>query len=296
LLKHIAINSQKAGFFKDFAFLIYISKVGIEFYVINLDDRIDRRDQFFAQTKKFGLDVTRIKAVSKHDIATSSFTSPTVSACWSSHQVAAAKLLKSKSSHAVVFEDDAIISKSVSQFILNLNSAKLKGIDVLQIGYLTHSLRLDFPEFDLGLRNILDLRNYVGESVSRIDFVFRNWIIFTRFIIRSTFGILGKSISILPTPIREFHLYLLRERALRTHLGSRHALIYHSFEPGTHCYVMSKEFARVVTSINKPTYLGADLMFMAVAKSRNFNVMRIIKSQVGQSNSPSSINASRVIK
>ena len=270
--------------------------MGIELYVINLDDRLDRRDQFFAQAEKFGLDVTRIKAVSKHDIETSSFTGPTVTACWRSHQVAAAKLLESKSSHAIIFEDDAIISRAAARFILNLNSAKLEGIDVLQIGYLTHNLRLDFPEFDLGLRNTLDLRKYLGESVSRIDFIFRNWIVFTRFVIRSVLGVLGKRISILPTQIRQLNLYLLNERALRGRLGSRRALIYHSFEPGTHCYVISKEFARVVTSINNPTYLGADLMFMAVAKSRNFNMMRISKSQVGQSNSPSSINAPEVIR
>jgi GR25 family glycosyltransferase involved in LPS biosynthesis len=270
--------------------------VGIELYVINLDDRLDRRDQFFAQAEKFGLDITRIKAVSKHDIETSSFTSPTVTACWRSHQVAAAKLLESKSSHAIIFEDDAIISNAAARFILNLNSAKLEGIDVLQIGYLTHNLRLDFPEFDLGLRNTLDLRKYLGDSVSRIDFIFRNWIVFTRFVIRSILGVLGKRISILPTQIKQLNLYLLNERALRGRLGSRRALIYHSFEPGTHCYVISKEFARVVTSINNPTYLGADLMFMAVAKSRNFNMIRISKSQVDQSNSPSSINTPEVIK
>lgn len=264
--------------------------MGIESYVINLEDRTDRRDQFFAQTEKFGLDVTRIKAVSKDDIETSSFTGPRVTACWKSHQVAAAKLLESKSSHAIIFEDDAIISKSAARFILNLNSAKLQGIDILQIGYLTHNLRLDFPEFDLGLRNTLDLRNYFGESVSRIDFIFRNWIVFTRFVIRSALGVLGKSLSILPSHIRQLNLYLLNERALRDRLDSRSALIYHSFEPGTHCYVISKEFARVVTSINNPTFLGADLMFMAIAKSRNFRVVRLSKSQVGQSNSPSSIN------
>lgn len=270
--------------------------MGIELYVINLDGRADRRNQFFAQTMKFGLNVTRIKAVSERDITTSQFTSPTVTACWRSHQVAAAKLLESNSSHAIIFEDDAIISKSAANFILNLNSAKLNGIDILQVGYLTHNLRLDFPEFDLGLRNILDLRNYVGELVSSIDFIFRNWIRFTRFITRLALGILGKNISILSSQIQQFNLYLVGERALRTHLGTRHALIYHSFEPGTHCYVMSREIARLVTSINNPTYLGADLMFMAIAKSRNFNVMRISNSQIGQSNSPSSIKASRVTR
>jgi GR25 family glycosyltransferase involved in LPS biosynthesis len=91
-----------------------------------------------------------------------------------SHQVIATKLLESNSSHAVIFEDDAIISKSAARFILDLNSEKLKGIDVLQIGYLKHKLKLDFPEFDLGLRNTLDLRNYVGEAISKIDIVFRN--------------------------------------------------------------------------------------------------------------------------
>ena len=267
--------------------------MGIEHYVINLDDRADRRDQFFEQAEKFGLDVTRVKAVSKRDIESLNFTSPTVTACWNSHQVAATKLLESKSSHAVIFEDDAIISKSAAQFILNLNSTKLVGIDVLQIGYLTHRLKLDFPEFDLGLRKTLDLRNYVGEAFSKVDFVFRSWILLTRFIIRSALRILGKKLSLFPIQIRQLNLYLNSELALRAHLGTRHALIYHSFEPGTHCYVISREFAQVVTSINKPTYLGADLMFMAIAKSRNFNVIRISKSEVGQSNSPSSINESQ---
>ena len=206
-----------------------------------------------------------------------------------SHQVIATKLLESNSSHAVIFEDDAIISKSAARFILDLNSEKLKGIDVLQIGYLKHKLKLDFPEFDLGLRNTLDLRNYVGEAISKIDIVFRNWIVLTRFIIRSALATFGKKLSFFPIQIQRLSLYLNSELALRAHLGTRHALIYHSFEPGTHCYVISREFAQVVTEINKPTYLGADLMFMAIAKSRNFNFIRISKSLVGQSNSPSSI-------
>jgi GR25 family glycosyltransferase involved in LPS biosynthesis len=83
--------------------------------------------------------------------------------------------------------------------------------------------------------------------------------------------------------------FIRNEKKLRNSLGIKESLIYHSFEPGTHCYVINRDFAKVMLKINNPVYLAADLLLMSIAKSHNFKVIRVCRSLVAQSKSPSSI-------
>ena len=84
--------------------------------------------------------------------------------------------------------------------------------------------------------------------------------------------------------------YFKNEYKLRKKLGLAYPLIYHSFEPGTHAYIISRDFAKFLASTNLPTFLAADLHLMGVAASGNVRSIRISKSLCNQSDSPSSIN------
>jgi GR25 family glycosyltransferase involved in LPS biosynthesis len=266
-------------------------------YVINLDERPDRMAEFKKNTKKIEGEIMRVKGVSKSELnlgyKNEQFVPKSVAACWFSHQLVAKRFLESGASHALIFEDDAVIRGRAAKFINSLNQEKLFGIDVFQIGYLTHNLRLDFPEFDKYFGNWLDLRTYTGESFSSLDIVYRNWLRATRTILRYALPKISRLVCIFNSKIEnrmnEVSNYFRDEFRIRRLLGTKAPLVYHSFEPGTHAYVINRDFATAMIEINSPVYLAADLLLMAIAKSRNFKILRLSKSLVAQSNSPSSI-------
>lgn len=249
--------------------------------VINLDDRQDRLNQFYRQFKSTEFKPIRLRAVSGENIESSDFVPKNVEACWLSHLKAYEFLVNSDHSHLIIFEDDAIISNFGMKFIEKLNSELLSGIDILQFGFLTHRGKLDFPKYDRN-RSFLNLSKLLGKELAKINFLFYNWIKFSRFWVRN-----------FPTPFsfmnnikREFQ----NEFELRKKLNSKSPLIYHSFEPGTHAYVISRRLAQFFLNCNKPTYLAADLYIMGFSMAGNSISIRLSKSICKQSKSPSSIN------
>jgi GR25 family glycosyltransferase involved in LPS biosynthesis len=243
---------------------------------------------------KHHIEYERVRAVEPPEIGFNPFVSGNVAACWLSHQKAAQSLLNSIHSHAVILEDDAVLTKSFVKVLKHLESNKIPEIDLIQLGYLTHRGKLDFPEFDPIFRRLTDLRAYLGSTLVRYDFLFRNWIVISRFILKKmTSGLLAKLLPLnvnKKVQIYNVQAFIQNERRLRKSLGIKKSLIYHSFEPGTHCYVINRDFARVMLQINNPVYLAADLLLMSIAKSHNFKVIRVCRSLVSQSKSPSSIS------
>jgi GR25 family glycosyltransferase involved in LPS biosynthesis len=268
--------------------------MSVAIYLINLDDRKDRLSNFSKQAKNYNLNFERLKAAQPYEIDNNPFVEGNVAACWVSHQRAAQKLIDSEHSHAVILEDDAVINRSLVELLNHLQNHDLPPLDLLQLGYLTHKGRLDFPEFDPVLRRHTDLRSYVGISLARYDVFFRFWIRATRFLMKllsaQIFEQFFRPNSKIKDQIAIVRNFVRNEYELRKILGLKAPLIYHSFEPGTHCYLINRYFAEVMVQINNPVYLAADLMLMSVAKSHNFKVIRVGKSMVNQSNSPSSIS------
>jgi GR25 family glycosyltransferase involved in LPS biosynthesis len=255
---------------------------GIEYVVINLEERTDRLASFQSQFTDSKINPIRIEAVSGKNIKGLNYVKPNVAACWQSHLKAYAHLQKTDASHLVIFEDDAILTPEGRQFLANIDEEKLAGIDLLQFGYLTHKKKIDLPRYDRVLVPFLYADQYLGEHLSKVDLIFRIWITTTRFIIRKfpsklSFG-------------RSYLHYFKNEVKLRRKIGSKYPLIYHSFEPGTHAYIISREYSMFLRKTNLPTFLAADLHLMGVAASGNSRTIRISKSLCNQSKSPSSIN------
>jgi len=118
-------------------------------YVINLDSREDRRNEFFSQTDLIGVKVERISAVHAEATKNSHSTPPGVAACWLSHQKALLRFLETDHNFALIFEDDAIFTTRAARFILEFDSYSKPEFDVLQIGYLDKRGKLDSGARDL---------------------------------------------------------------------------------------------------------------------------------------------------
>lgn len=254
----------------------------IEFVVINLKERSDRLTTFLAQFSDTGIQPSRIDAISGKEIEDLGYVTKNVAACWQSHLKAYQHLQTTDKKYLVVFEDDAILTHEGLKFLTKLNESQLIGIDLLQFGYLTHRKKLDLPRYDSVFAPILFCEKYLGKTLSEFDLIFRFWVRFTRFILRKYPDNLSYR--------RHSFQYFKSEYKLRKKLGSAYPLIYHSFEPGTHAYIVSRDFANFLTMTNLPTFLAADLHLMGVAASGNLRSIRISKSLCNQSDSPSSIN------
>jgi GR25 family glycosyltransferase involved in LPS biosynthesis len=273
---------------------------GVAIYFINLDDRQDRRRAFLGQFDSSDLLVTRVPAISAREIASAElYASSEVVACWKSHQKAFKSLIQSEDSFAVIFEDDAIVSARLLRWLESINSRNFQGIDLLQLGYLKSKGYLHHVEFDPAPRRLLNLDKYIGRRLSRLDLFYRNWIRLTRrcaVVLLSALVKIQASINKFEPPsLLNAQKYFLNERKIRRKLRMKVPIIYHAFEAGTHAYVISREFAQVMTDFNNPVFLPADLCFMGIARAKNFRILRTSKSMSRQSKSPSSIRSRTLV-
>jgi GR25 family glycosyltransferase involved in LPS biosynthesis len=273
---------------------------GIGIYFINLDDRKDRLQSFTDQFRTSSLLVTRVPAVSWEDVIPKElFAPPGVVACWMSHQKVYELLIKSENSFAVIFEDDAIINKKLIHWLENIELNNFQGIDLLQLGYLKTNGSLTRVEFDPSPMRALNLDKYIGLRLARVDFIYRSWIRFSRCNALAFLYILVRIRRCLSRSdanrLMNSFSYFSNERKLRERFLISQPIIYHSFEAGTHAYVISRQFAETMLKFNNPVYLPADLCFMGIARAKNFKVLRSSKSMSQQSKSNSSINSRTIL-
>jgi glycosyl transferase family 25 len=76
-------------------------------YLINLDRRPDRWNEFVKKSTGLGLPITRLAAVDGLLLSQEELKLPMpVAACWMSHQMVAEEFLNSGAEHCLVLEDD----------------------------------------------------------------------------------------------------------------------------------------------------------------------------------------------
>ncbi len=250
--------------------------------VINLDNRPDRLIEFEKQFIDQANKPIRIPAFSADTIKGKHHVRDVVAACWESHKKAYEYLLNTDRSHLIIFEDDAVLTKNGKRLITELTEIDLKGIDLFQFGFLTHKGKIDLPRYDTQLRGYLDLTRMTSIEFARLNFVFTQWITLSR-------GLMRLIDKILIRLDIDYLGYFRNEKNLRQKLKSPQPLVYKSFEPGTHGYIIGRDFAKFLLTTNKSTFLAADHFLMGIAAAGNVVAIRVIKSQCAQSNSPSSI-------
>jgi GR25 family glycosyltransferase involved in LPS biosynthesis len=224
----------------------------MKIFLINLDRQPERLMSSQIQLNKLDLRNTRIAAVDMNalTVQVSDLVTPGVKACWESHKLAYLELVNSNESQALILEDDFEVLNSQS-FLNVLEQFPHNEWDLVQIGFLTQGVVNTFSRFYRNLEMDLIRMLLWASSHSKI---------------------LRKIIS--------GRLRIERARRLSRQFVSD------DFMPGTHAYIISKEMASKVLTLNNPQFLSADDFFTALAKMRAFKCARLRKSIVGQNQLP----------
>lgn len=216
-------------------------------FAINMDRDVDRWQSVAEQATKFGLRIQRIPAIESQHIPAGelSFVTAGVRAVWKSHMKCMQLLLESSSTHALILEDDFHILKPKDLF-LSLSRSDVRAYDVVQLGWVVP-----------GLDNKVELIYKRLESYF-FRFIFQ---FLSRFRPNSN------------------HLIRLRPSA---HGRAPRGFIPDNFQPGGHCYMVSRDFASLILQINDPQFLATDDLYIALAKMRSVRFIRSKKNLAGQ--------------
>jgi hypothetical protein len=148
--------------------------------------------------------------------------------------------------HAIILEDDFKILnfKNLSN---SLQNPKVLQYDLVQFGFLKPGLDTRVKIF------VANMETLIFRFISLI----------------SSFPVLSS---------RNLHRRLRVKEAQEMPWG----FTADDFQPGAHCYLVSREMAEAVLKLNNPQFLCIDDFFTAFSQMRSFKAMRSRKSLVGQ--------------
>lgn len=216
--------------------------------VINLDTEVERWASCVEQSEKYGLILTRIPAVTPKTLPFDSTHCVTlgVRAVWQSHLAAFRYLVNTNSSHALILEDDykVIDAKKLNSYLRN---PKIYEYDLVQFGFLK-------PGIDVRLKVLMA---NIETRFFRLVSFFSKLPIFSK--------------SNLPNRLR------VRESG-----DLPRGFTADDFQPGAHCYLISRNLAKVVPQLNNPQFLSIDDFFTAFSQMRSYKSIRVRKSLVDQ--------------
>ena len=214
-------------------------------YLINLDRETSRLDSALIEASHLDIDLFRISAVDRQTLIQQEpcLVTDGVKAAWLSHMLCLETFLNTECEFALILEDDFSI-KNVKSFNKELSLLLKASPDVVQFGFLT-------PGID-----------------TRIKILMSNFE-------NSVFRILAKSLRILN------HEFQNRLRVRRL-LDIPNGYVVDDFQPGAHCYLVSRKAASIILQLNNPQYLSIDDFFTGFARMRSLKFLRRRRSISGQ--------------
>jgi GR25 family glycosyltransferase involved in LPS biosynthesis len=224
----------------------------VPFYVINLDGEKVRWRNCELQGHAFDLNLLCVSAVTISELSLKEevFVSNGVRAVWRSHMKCLQLFLSTNATHALILEDDFQVNDPKKLRIL-LDSKEVLHYDLIQLGFLK-------PGPDIAIRVL----------VANIE--------------TCIFKILAKigSHSFLKSANFTNRLRVKEAREIPSGFTAD------DFQPGAHCYLISRKLAISVLKMNNPQFLCIDDFFTALSQMRSFRSMRIRKSIVSQAPFP----------
>jgi hypothetical protein len=198
--------------------------------------------------------------------------------------------LTSNHEHLLIFDSSKITSVDrLCSSIKAILEYQFDEIDLLQFKYVTKRFRLEKPVYD-STTFMGDLGIYIGRNLASIDLIYRNWIQLSRFFYRATNKSLWVFSKVVPVKLTKKissrvsglgHVSISRgEYALRKALNLEVPLIYHSFEKGLDCYLVSRKFATAILTVNNPALVNLNLIYSACARTQNLVSIRVGKNFV----------------
>jgi GR25 family glycosyltransferase involved in LPS biosynthesis len=214
-------------------------------YLINLDREVDRFNSSLAESKGLDCEIFRVSAVDMQCLPETSqlYVAAGVRAAWLSHMKCLKLFLESGYPFALILEDDFSI-KNKTEFNNELKRVIESKADIVQFGFLR-------PGIDTRIKIIVS--NIEGNF-------FRAVLLLSRF------------------PKLEFGGRLRAKRLI----GVPKGYVIDDFQPGAHCYLVSRQAAEVVLELNEPQFLSIDDFLTAFARMRSLRFLRIKKSISGQ--------------
>jgi len=216
--------------------------------VINVDSQVERWQSCLQQGKNHGLELTRIPAFTPTSLSASSqcYVTDGVRAVWESHMKCMRSLLNSSSRYALIMEDDFEIL-DIEKLKSFLRNPRVLDYDLVQFGFLA-------PGFD----------TKVKISVANLE--------------TSIFRILAS--------LSKFSIFQMGNIQNRLRVKEAQQMPWgftaDDFQPGAHCYLVSRDLAKTVIELNNPQFLSIDDFFTAFSQMRTFKSIRARKSLVTQ--------------
>jgi len=223
-------------------------------YVINLEERTDRRAKVKKSLNSLGLSFTIIKAIDAKKLSkwkTSFNLTPPAQACWDSHVLAMQTFLKTSSSHALIFEDDVVLQRwdKVEKIILEKDHS---DFDLLQFGFV---------------------------NTGFIDRIHRNLVNFESIVFQLIYDL---------TRSQTTHSLQKRLRVSRRE-GMGFVLVAGDIRAGAQAYLISRALALSILQSPSTPLVPFDGLLMSLGWTSKFKVARTIRNLIPQDNSPSSI-------
>ena len=221
-------------------------------YVINLDRDTQRWNNCEIQAQKFGLELTRVSAISVADLRQNieTFVTSGVRAVWLSHMKCFELFLSTNASHALILEDDFQIRDS-KKLHFYLQSQSILAHDLVQFGFL-------IPGPDIAIRvKVANLETALFRLMAKLG-----------------------NLPIFKNATFKDRLRVKEAREIPQGFTAD------DFQPGAHCYLISRRLASSVLKLNSPQFLCIDDFFTALSQMRTFRSIRIKKSIVNQAPFP----------
>ena len=226
----------------------------LDSYLINLETRRDRLNSSKLEAKKLGLNLIRVDAfpaIAKP--SDGNLLSGSAHACYESHMKALRLFLSSNSKHCLILEDDFIVENR-KRLLATISRIQLSDWDFVQLGFLNTGLRDRFHRL---------LTNYETAIIRIVETLDRRFL-----------------------PNRFSVSTRLRIKRIR---GVPKGFVPDDIRSGAHAYVISRTMAEKVLLFNDPVFLTTDGFYSSLAWDKAFRMIRVGKSFINQSDSPSSI-------
>jgi GR25 family glycosyltransferase involved in LPS biosynthesis len=210
-------------------------------YLINLDREVDRLNSSIEESQGLACELTRVSAIDLKSLPGNSnlYVAAGVRAAWLSHMQCLKIFLESGHSFALILEDDFSI-RNINVFNNEIMRVTESKPDIVQFGFL-------MPGIDTRIKILI---SNVEESFFR------------------GFSFISRSLNL-----------NTRSRLRISRLdGVPSGYVIDDFQPGAHCYLISRKAAGIILELNEPQFLSIDDFFTAFARMRSLRFLRIKKS------------------
>ncbi len=232
-----------------------VVRPGLDYYLINLQSRPDRLAAAQRMFQSLDTGFHRIEAIDASSLDEANpFLSMPAEACFQSHMEAIRKIAAAPNNFGIIVEDDFQIT-NLKALHRQLDAVFDINFDVLQIGWLNNML-LD--------KILIKLQDWEGDFCHAL------------YLASKKNNYLKKKVG---------H----RLRVVRNGSEYRRDFVTDNFKSGCHFYVVSKNFAKLISASNIEPIMPIDNLFATLSASRKFRILRTRKSYVTQSDSVSSI-------